>query len=120
MTETVELSLPPSPTAPGVIRGWVDDRVAPAVSDSATTALKLVLTELVTNAIVHGAGEVTVRARVDADALFVEVIDKGTRSVPAIRDAGDDGGWGLQIVQALSRRWGVYDGSTQVWAELPR
>jgi hypothetical protein len=40
--------------------------------------------------------------------------------VPAIRDAGDDGGWGLQIVQALSRRWGVYDGSTQVWAELRR
>jgi anti-sigma regulatory factor (Ser/Thr protein kinase) len=120
MTDAVELQLPPSPSAPGEIRGWVDDRLAPVVSAGAAGALKLVLTELVTNAIVHGDGVITVRARVVEDAVRVEVIDAGSRSVPSIREAGDDGGWGLQIVEALSRRWGVHEGSTHVWADLPR
>jgi anti-sigma regulatory factor (Ser/Thr protein kinase) len=120
MTDAVELQLPPSPKAPGAVRDWVDARVAPAVSDSAVTALKLMLSELVTNAIVHGDGDITVRARVADDAVQVEVIDAGRRSVPTIRDGSDDGGWGLQIVAALASRWGVYDGPTHVWAELPR
>jgi anti-sigma regulatory factor (Ser/Thr protein kinase) len=120
MTDALQLQLLPNPAAPGAVRDWVDERVAPAVSDGAATALKLMLTELVTNAIVHGDGEVTVRAHVAGDSVQVEVIDAGRRSVPAIREGGDDGGWGLQIVAALASRWGVYEGSTHVWAELPR
>jgi hypothetical protein len=28
------------------------------------------------------------------------------------------GGWGLHLVETLSRRWGVREGSTHLWFEL--
>jgi hypothetical protein len=34
-------------------------------------------------------------------------------------DAADDGGWGLQIVGRLVTEWGVFEGTTHVWARLP-
>ena len=30
------------------------------------------------------------------------------------------GGWGLHLVQTLSDRWGVHEGSTHVWFEIRR
>jgi len=40
--------------------------------------------------------------------------------VPVARDKPktDVGGWGLHLVESLSDRWGVHDGSTHVWFEL--
>jgi hypothetical protein len=34
------------------------------------------------------------------------------------KPATDAGGWGLHLVETLSRRWGVREGSTHVWFEL--
>jgi hypothetical protein len=34
------------------------------------------------------------------------------------RPATDVGGWGLHLVQTLSERWGVHEGSTHVWFEI--
>jgi hypothetical protein len=50
------------------------------------------------------------------------VIDQGVGFVPVARDrpATDVGGWGLHLVQTLSNRWGVYEGSTHVWFEIDR
>ncbi|MDT0306910.1 ATP-binding protein [Streptomyces sp. DSM 44917] len=75
--------------------------------------LALVVSELVTNAIVHGrapAGSrvvVTYRLR-DDDVLHVDVRDFAT-GLPATgpRPACDEGGRGLPIVDALTDRWGV-------------
>ena len=36
------------------------------------------------------------------------------------RPATEVGGWGLHLVQTLSNRWGVYEGSTHVWFEIDR
>jgi hypothetical protein len=36
------------------------------------------------------------------------------------RPATEVGGWGLHLVQTLSDRWGVYQGSTHVWFEIDR
>jgi serine/threonine-protein kinase RsbW len=117
----VELKLPPSPTAAAQARRYLDGHLVSRLPEATATNLKLVVTELVTNAVVHGAGEVTVRLQVLDDAVRVEVIDAGTRSAPAIRrEAWADGGFGLRIVEAPTSRWGVFDGSTHVWAELPR
>ena len=43
-------------------------------------------------------------------------------SAPVARDrpATDVGGWGLHLVQTLSNRWGVHEGSTHVWFEIER
>jgi len=81
----------------------------------------LLVSELVTNSVLHGAGE-AVRVRLETDdlgGLRCEVLDDGAGFLPtppAVRR--DAGGWGLQLVDRLADRWGVADGSTHVWFEL--
>jgi anti-sigma regulatory factor (Ser/Thr protein kinase) len=120
VNDPVELVLAPTPAAAGASRRLVEDHLDPPFPREAADNLKLVLTELVANAVEHGEGDVTVRVWLRDDAVALEVADAGGRSTPHIRDhPGAAGGWGLRIVDALARRWGVYEGSTHVWAELP-
>lgn len=82
---------------------------------------KLVATELANNAVIHGEGRITLRAQVAGDAIRVEVIDEGSGNAPAIRHevrADGPGGRGLRIVDALAVRWGVFEGTTHVWADV--
>jgi anti-sigma regulatory factor (Ser/Thr protein kinase) len=81
--------------------------------------VELVVSELVTNAVRHGPGEViTVRLVTDPDgAISGEVEDQGD-GVVAIHEQtleGGVGGLGLPLVDALTSTWGVYPGSTHVW-----
>ena len=110
------------------------DRRAPAAAREALASLegkvdrdlipdaKLLASELVTNSVKYcGSGPVTLAATSDGPRhLRVEVIDQGIGFVPVARDKPktDVGGWGLHLVEALSDRWGVHDGSTHVWFEL--
>ena len=81
----------------------------------------LVISELATNAMLHGAPPITVSLRPGNGVLFIEVADGG-RYRPHRRVAGplDEGGRGLELVQALSRQWGVRPrlGGKVVWAEI--
>ena len=81
------------------------------------------MTELVSNAVVHGEGRVTLRARCVADGVRVEVVDEGEGQAARIRalapPSGSTSGRGLRIVEASSRRWGAHEGTTHVWAEVP-
>ncbi|WP_329129801.1 serine/threonine-protein phosphatase [Streptomyces sp. NBC_01476] len=82
-------------------------------------AMELVVTELVTNAVRHARGPVTVRLIQD-DALICEVSD-GSSTSPHARRAQplDEGGRGLYLVGQLVDRWGTrYTGSGKtIWAE---
>lgn len=53
--------------------------------------------------------------------LRIEVIDEGSGNAPAVRHEGPDesGGWGLRIVDRLATQWGVFEGTTHVWADIP-
>lgn len=81
----------------------------------------LLLSELVTNAVVHGSGRAELRLRLTRDRLVVEVCDDGCQ-MPRRRSARDDdeGGRGLQLVSALATRWGArqHDDGKVVWAEF--
>jgi anti-sigma regulatory factor (Ser/Thr protein kinase) len=83
---------------------------------------KLLVSELITNSVKYGnGGPVTLEvAADDRDAMRVEVIDQGSGFVPVARDRPktEVGGWGLHLVEELSDRWGVHEGSTHVWFEL--
>jgi anti-sigma regulatory factor (Ser/Thr protein kinase) len=72
--------------------------------------LELIVSELVSNAQVHGTGEVRVQLSVIDDALRLQVGDDGGASVPQLRlasDVGGVGGWGLRMVDELSDTWGI-------------
>src|SRR6478735_7152827 len=81
----------------------------------------LVVTELLTNALLHGEEPVEVHAAVVDDHLRIEVHDASTAE-PTERHAAptEVTGRGLMLVAGLVERWGVDqsgDGKT-VWAEF--
>ncbi|MFF3940655.1 SpoIIE family protein phosphatase [Streptomyces phaeofaciens] len=80
---------------------------------------ELIVSELVTNAILHG--EPPVRLRLIHDrTLICEVTDAGS-TAPHMRRARtfDEGGRGLLLVAQLSRRWGTrpHPQGKTIWAE---
>lgn len=87
-------------------------------------AVLLVTSELVTNAVRYGAGDVELRVKVDDGAVRVEVLDDGHVEIMAPKTPpapSDIGGRGLLLVREVSRQWGSgFDGNgrTLVWAEL--
>ncbi|MBV8430237.1 MAG: ATP-binding protein, partial [Solirubrobacterales bacterium] len=70
------------------------------MSDEARESARLVSSELVTNALLHGKGQIELRLRVLEDFLRIEVVDQGVDQAPAVRqeEADESGGWGLRIV----------------------
>jgi len=85
--------------------------------------LRLLISELVTNAVVHsGLGEggtVLLIVAVLPRTTRVEVVDRG-QGFPTVPERwADEHGWGLGIVDLAADRWGVERGTeTRVWAEL--
>jgi anti-sigma regulatory factor (Ser/Thr protein kinase) len=105
--------------APAAARRAVDD-LRPVLTEEARDDARLLLSELVANSVQHGAGEtITVLMDPQPDVLRCEVIDDGDGFVPPSPQGRAWGGWGLNLVSRLSRRWGISKGSTHVWFELP-
>jgi anti-sigma regulatory factor (Ser/Thr protein kinase) len=86
----------------------------------------LVVTELVTNSLMHAGlapeQEIELRLWARRELLRVEVSDDGDGFDPVVRRPHPDrpaGGWGLWIVAQLTDRWGVdVSHSTRVWCEF--
>ncbi|HSC02857.1 MAG TPA: ATP-binding protein [Solirubrobacteraceae bacterium] len=122
MSAQFELDLPPTADAPRRARRRLLDWLGSAVSVPELKRAALLTSELVTNALMHGQGKISVRAQLDQDRLLVEVIDQGhgfERTVTE-HDFEDVGGHGLRIVEAEASRWGIHEGTTHVWFELER
>jgi anti-sigma regulatory factor (Ser/Thr protein kinase) len=84
--------------------------------------VELVVSELVTNAVVHGTGPITLRVRVIDRFVSVGVQDCGS-GVPRLpgADPSSEGGRGMAVVAGIVSDWGVrVDGDTgkEVWAIL--
>ncbi|ANP51294.1 hypothetical protein AVL59_18180 [Streptomyces griseochromogenes] len=119
--------LPPLPGVVGTARRVVRDLLtAWGVGESARDDAVLVTSELVTNALVHAAGErIVCRVRRAAHRLRIEVEDQNrgpARPVPRCPGPDDQNGRGLFLVDALSADWGVTIAADRparvVWAEL--
>src|SRR5436190_22081414 len=115
---TLSTRLPRSPgsvsAARQLVNGQTDSLGVQQRQDAA-----LMVSELVTNAVLHGIGAITLRIDVEADAVRVEVADEGNVAVaPSPAPGAHGGGWGLRIVEQLADDWGIIDGSTKVWFRL--
>lgn len=114
--------LPKSPGAPAQARRLLDQLAADVDSRRLADA-RLLVSELISNAVEHvdEAGEIELRIDVDAERLRVEVLDPGPGFTPVPRQKDDprDHGWGLHFLAQLADRWAAdSEGRGRVWFEL--
>jgi anti-sigma regulatory factor (Ser/Thr protein kinase) len=117
LSDRLKVELPRDRTAPRQARRTVEAH-AGGVPRERRDAAVLLVSELVTNALVHGEGDIVLELEVDGDRLHVEICDHGRRHPHVRETAGADGGWGLRLVDATALRWGVGDESTRVWFDV--
>lgn len=118
----LELRLVGDERAPMLARRALNERFGEELSPAASGALRLLVSELVTNAVRHASttGEVRLKAWSTPQGLRVEVRDPGEGFAPGTpTPRGADGGYGLVLVERMAQRWGVdRDEGTCVWFEL--
>jgi anti-sigma regulatory factor (Ser/Thr protein kinase) len=112
--------LPRDPTCPAVARRLVEWHAREEVDDHRTDAAVLIVSELATNALIHGVGTILLLLSRRGDRLRIEVSDDGHPRAIGVAAQGKPGagGRGLFLVDRLASRWGVIEGTAHVWAEL--
>jgi serine/threonine-protein kinase RsbW len=96
----------------------------PLMANRQLEALELAVSEIVANAIRHSGSRDAVRLEVTprSDHVCVRVTDGGAGLVPRPGAMASEkgAGYGLFIVERLTRRWGMTreHGGTRVWFEL--
>jgi anti-sigma regulatory factor (Ser/Thr protein kinase) len=99
----------------GVLDGWHLD----SLQDSAA----LLVSELVTNAVVHAHSEVELAVHLRPGRVRIEVVDTAREHVRR-RDAKDDeqSGRGMALIEALAVAWGIDSllAGKSVWFEMER
>lgn len=101
-----------------IIAEELSERVPGPVLDD----VKLMVSELVTNGIVHGATPDDEPVMLDLcvnGAVLCRVLDHGHGGFAAHAHRDGPGGWGLQVVEQLADRWGMQctPQRTEVWFE---
>ncbi len=119
--EPYELLADTVPASVARIRRFAVETSRTAAPEVDADTVALLVSEVATNALVHGAGKVRVRVRPTGHGLRVEVHDEDS-TLPSRRQATpmDEGGRGIALVDALSSGWGAEttpDGKT-VWFEV--
>lgn len=106
-------------TAPFKARRFVAGSVRGCAGADRIDDVVLLTSELVTNALDHGAAPVTLDIYCDEGSLSIEVHDAGNRQpeVDGLACPTADRGRGLGVVAALADEWGVTRESTgkTVW-----
>jgi anti-sigma regulatory factor (Ser/Thr protein kinase) len=119
MRTLLELELPREPACGGIARRAIEERAQGELPPEMLDDLKLLVTELVDNAYVHGEGRMWLKLEHGDRRLRVEVVDEGEGASVQVRPSPTpSGGYGLRIVEQLAERWGAHEGTTHVWAEL--
>jgi anti-sigma regulatory factor (Ser/Thr protein kinase) len=113
----------PALETPSLARHQLENWLPESLADSHRGALRLLVSELVTNSVRHVTGSkqpVELAVRIGSRVIRVEVRDGGSGFEPGKPEPrGAEGGFGLFLVERMASRWGVdtRDG-TRVWFEL--
>jgi len=115
------ITVPSVPSSVASVRRYIVEVCRAAGLDGLSDTAALLVSEVATNALVHGSGDVRVRAAVVDGRLRVEVVDDDPGLPrPRAAQAMDEGGRGLALLEALASTWGTDarpDGKS-VWFEL--
>lgn len=86
--------------------------------------VQLLVSELVTNAVVHAGSDVEVAVRLLTGSVRIEVVDRSptVELSPSTPGDRDESGRGLLLVETLASAWGVepMERGKSVWFEVPR
>lgn len=122
----LHMRLKPGPQAAGEGRHALD-RLDGSLDEDQLGELRLLVTELLTNSVRHGASDsdwITLDVEIYANSVRVVVTDPG----PGFEVEGKPrphpdrpGGWGLCLIDSMADRWGVDAADeTAVWFEVDR
>jgi serine phosphatase RsbU (regulator of sigma subunit)/PAS domain-containing protein len=98
------------------------ERCAQGLSADELEVARLLVSELITNAVRYGEGEIALMTSVADGCARFEVHDDGAQQLRRreLPDADAGGGFGLNLVDMLATRWGVDERSGSIWFELDR
>ena len=127
VTERAELTLPMSSESPAAAREFARRSGCSEHAHEVLDDALLLISELVTNSVLHGGPPIVLAIECDGGGLQVRVRD-GASDLPTPRPAGDDdeSGRGLSLVELLTDTWGMepvvdeHGSGKQVWFELRR
>jgi anti-sigma regulatory factor (Ser/Thr protein kinase) len=116
----IDVTLPPDTQSPRRARRFVAETLGPDTPRIAEV-VALLVSEVVTNAVLHARTDVRLSIERGADTIRVEVADDCV-SGPAVQHFAQQAttGRGLQLVERLADRWGSEPrtGGKVVWFEV--
>jgi len=117
----IAVRLPRDRATAAAARRLLRTRLGPVVPEETLDDALIVVSELVSNAVVHGSGEIELRIAFDGTRLTGDVADEGRGFVRPQGDRAPDpaDANGLYLVERIASAWGVHDGCAQVWFEIP-
>jgi anti-sigma regulatory factor (Ser/Thr protein kinase) len=128
----VQIEVRPDPAEVGRARRWARSRLAGSgieADEPLAETLVLLVSELVTNAVVHTGCPAVLRMLLPGvpatppGTVRVEVADSSNRAPrPRQADGGETNGRGLALVDGLADRWGwQHEGAgKRIWCEVDR
>jgi serine/threonine-protein kinase RsbW len=123
--DTHEHRLPHSPGAATIARSLAEEELGPFLTSERAEDLRLLVSELVTNAVKHAPpesdGMIALQLERNGDAVRVVVRDGGTHVDPDLAgfESPADGHFGLFLVDTRADRWGFsIDGDKAFWFEM--
>jgi two-component sensor histidine kinase len=121
-TADTQILLPTDDTASAKARRFLMAARCPVHNTSVLDEALLMVSELVTNAVSHGAPPITVKVSCEeSEGMVVRVSDGSDRiPKPAEPEPHAENGRGLFLVDVLSSRWGVEptEEGKEVWFAL--
>lgn len=119
----VRTSLASDARSPSSARRFVQETLERWDCGQLLDVVTLLVSELVTNAVVHAESSVEVAVQLRPDTVRIDVMDEDP-TVPTARHARPEelSGRGLALVETLSSEWGVEarDNGKSIWFEVPR
>ena len=112
----------PQPEGPAQARQIIAEELSSRLPASVVDDIKLMVSELVTNGIVHGGMERDVPVMLELlvnGRIRCRVLDHGPGFAARVGHEAAGGGFGLMVVERLADRWGMQHSpqQTEVWFE---